>query len=542
MDYTIKTTFGEIIDKITILRIKLKKIENSVEKEKFANEYNKLTISHIKINDIVFNELFEELAKINNKIWILRDHIKIKSNNKEFDVSYIEYSESYHASMEERNMIKNKLTNLYPIKQENIKELKKIYLLDIDDPAVFNNTLPNFFDKGEFDQSFKTVEIFCDRYINQIPSPFVGDIYFWYNSMCINKGIPNRFAFKLEDIVKNIKQYYYNDRHKIKDVFIQYALHLLSTNQYMKAEKYVKYTSVVEAVLNHKVINPENMSYFKDNDTDKTILIYMSGGIGDKIMYSRFMKKIIETNIDKNNKIIFLVDDSLIWIFNHIYTQYNNLLIIKCSEKENLPPFDYHINTCMLNYCIGIYNYEDIYIDYYLKDISNSLINLDNIVDKNKYNIVINWKGNPTFPCDKYNRSMQLDNLIPFFKVNNINWISVQKNITEDEEKILTQYNVKNIGKVLDNDGESFKDTLTLLRNVNLVITTDTSLIHIAGTADINTWALLAFGCEWRWTKGKTTNWYPKIKLIRQNKSLDWSNVIEESVSELNKLTENSFS
>ena len=57
MDYTIKTTFGEIIDKITILRIKLKKIENSVEKEKFANEYNKLTISHIKINDIVYLQI-----------------------------------------------------------------------------------------------------------------------------------------------------------------------------------------------------------------------------------------------------------------------------------------------------------------------------------------------------------------------------------------------------------------------------------------------------------------------------------------------------
>jgi hypothetical protein len=55
------------------------------------------------------------------------------------------------------------------------------------------------------------------------------------------------------------------------------------------------------------------------------------------------------------------------------------------------------------------------------------------------------------------------------------------------------------------------------------MITTDTSLAHLCGTLGINTYVLLSAGCDWRWTKNKTTNWYPNVTLIRQSKPFEWN-------------------
>ena len=66
------------------------------------------------------------------------------------------------------------------------------------------------------------------------------------------------------------------------------------------------------------------------------------------------------------------------------------------------------------------------------------------------------------------------------------------------------------------------------MKNVDLVISTDTSIIHFAGSMGIKSVCLLTIGNDWRWTSDVKTNWYPDIKLLRQNKFNDWSNVINE--------------
>jgi len=108
----------------------------------------------------------------------------------------------------------------------------------------------------------------------------------------------------------------------------------------------------------------------------------------------------------------------------------------------------------------------------------------------------------------------------------NIHWISLQKEVSQEEEQLLRTHNVTNLGPTIDNDGHAFRDTLSILRAVDLVISTDTSLVHVAGTANIPCWVLLTKGCEWRWTQDVATNWYPNLTLIRQERVSDWSTVI----------------
>ena len=135
---------------------------------------------------------------------------------------------------------------------------------------------------------------------------------------------------------------------------------------------------------------------------------------------------------------------------------------------------------------------------------------------------------------ERFNRSIPLEVLIPLFQTysDTVEFISIQKNISIEEENILKKYNVKNYGSLLDNTGEAFKDTVTLLKKVDLVITTDTSLVHPAGTMKVPCWCMLTIGCDWRW-KYMDNRWYPDVKTFRQTHISSWDNVIKDLTFDL---------
>jgi hypothetical protein len=83
---------------------------------------------------------------------------------------------------------------------------------------------------------------------------------------------------------------------------------------------------------------------------------------------------------------------------------------------------------------------------------------------------------------------------------------------------------------------DSFASTAAAIMELDLVITVDTSVAHLAGALGKETWLMLAFDPDFRWgLKDSTTPWYPSMRIFRQNKVLDWSNVIEDIDNELAK-------
>ena len=62
---------------------------------------------------------------------------------------------------------------------------------------------------------------------------------------------------------------------------------------------------------------------------------------------------------------------------------------------------------------------------------------------------------------------------------------------------------------------------------------TDTSLLHLAATLNVKTYALIGQCCEWRWTSGSYTTWYPNIKILKQSKLLYWEDIIKYIRKEL---------
>ena len=126
-------------------------------------------------------------------------------------------------------------------------------------------------------------------------------------------------------------------------------------------------------------------------------------------------------------------------------------------------------------------------------DISKKVENIIHEINLHKKTYIINWKGNPQNTHEISNRSMKLENAIPLFQLNNINWIVITKDITKKEKMILDEYDVKYYGDEIDNEN-AFYDSIPIIRNVKGVFSTDTSLLHLSANLGALTYAILTVG------------------------------------------------
>jgi len=118
MDNSIECSFGEIVDKYTILKIKTIKATDPIQKANIKKELDVVS-KNIKNDD----ELFDKLLQINKELWDLEDTIRFKSHAKEFDINYINCAENIHQTNDKRAHIKRLINNKY--KSDLVEE--KIY-------------------------------------------------------------------------------------------------------------------------------------------------------------------------------------------------------------------------------------------------------------------------------------------------------------------------------------------------------------------------------------------------------------------------------
>lgn len=160
-------------------------------------------------------------------------------------------------------------------------------------------------------------------------------------------------------------------------------------------------------------------------------------------------------------------------------------------------------------------------------------------VDK-KLKIGICWQGNRS---RSINRFVPLHYFEQIAKCNDISVYSLQKNEPTDACNLTQQTKetgIQHIAEDFDESHGSFMDTAALIKNIDLVITVDTSIAHLAGSLGIATWVLLPFAAEWRWLPGlkeyeHVSPWYPTMRLFRQKAPGDWHSVMQEVVDALKK-------
>ena len=139
------------------------------------------------------------------------------------------------------------------------------------------------------------------------------------------------------------------------------------------------------------------------------------------------------------------------------------------------------------------------------------------------------WAGNPENP-DARNRSIPLETLRPLFEVAGLEWISLQ--IGGARRQILET------GVDMQDLAPDLSATAAAIVELDLVITIDTSIAHLAGALGRPFWLLLSYAPDWRWLLDRDdTPWYPTARLFRQPAPGDWASVVREVRHELDAFT-----
>ncbi|HEY1995751.1 hypothetical protein [Paraburkholderia sp.] len=144
---------------------------------------------------------------------------------------------------------------------------------------------------------------------------------------------------------------------------------------------------------------------------------------------------------------------------------------------------------------------------------------------KERKRIGIVWAGSPYHALDRF-RSIALDTLKPLLEIPGVTWYALQKGEREHESEALeNEADLHTLGPRIND----FTDTLAILHSLDLLITVDTSVAHLAGAAALPVWVFVPACSDWRWLNDRTDSpWYPSMRLFRQRELGNWHPVIEE--------------
>jgi tetratricopeptide (TPR) repeat protein len=161
--------------------------------------------------------------------------------------------------------------------------------------------------------------------------------------------------------------------------------------------------------------------------------------------------------------------------------------------------------------------------------------------------IGISWQGNPAFIGDRL-RSMELTHFAPLAKVPGVQLISLQKGpgteqlsivscqLSDNRERKTGNFQVLDLGSRLDETAGAFMDTAALMKSLDLVITSDTAIAHLAGALGVPVWLALCWIPDYRWMLQRDDSpWYPTMRLFRQTRRGRWDDVFDRLAVELRK-------
>ena len=148
----------------------------------------------------------------------------------------------------------------------------------------------------------------------------------------------------------------------------------------------------------------------------------------------------------------------------------------------------------------------------------------DRLPPKTKPRIGIVWSGSAKHKNDRH-RSIDLTTFASLFSAN-VHWISLQKELREGDAAVLPQIDhIVSYGEELTD----FSETAAIIDLLDLVISVDTGVAHLAGAMGKQVWILLPYNSDWRWFLDRSDSpWYPTARLFRQDSTRSWENVIAQ--------------
>ncbi|GMB01217.1 tetratricopeptide repeat protein [Pelosinus sp. IPA-1] len=250
----------------------------------------------------------------------------------------------------------------------------------------------------------------------------------------------------------------------------------------------------------------------------RKVLLFYEQGLGDMIQFIRYAKQVAQA-----------ATKTTIWIqkpLERLLINMQNDLSV-CSSGRNIDPeqFDF---ACSLFSLPAKFNSEQetfascipyIHGD---QDVSAKWRKIIDELAGGRCKVGIVWAGNPEH-ADDQNRSIPFELVSKLFDNSTVFWVSLQVGKEVQDLTPRSQCLFDCSGELVD-----FAETAGVIDNLDLVISVDTAVAHLAGAMGKKIWLLLPYRSDWRWgLHGEDSPWYPTMQLFRQHKLGDWQGVLE---------------
>jgi tetratricopeptide (TPR) repeat protein len=254
-----------------------------------------------------------------------------------------------------------------------------------------------------------------------------------------------------------------------------------------------------------------------DSLAGKTLLVHSEQGLGDAIQFARYLPLLAA----RGATVLFEVHRPLLALLAPMAPLAGAAAVI--ARGDALPPFDFHCPVMSLPLAFGT-NMDSI------PPVQTGVAAPPERVEKwrqrigtHGFKVGICWQGS----SDSTGRNARLRDFEALAAIPSVRLISLQKG--EGSEQLLdlpAGMVVESLGEDFDAAGGAFLDTAAIMPSLDLVITIDTALVHVAGALNRPCWVLLRHNADWRWFRHRSDSlWYPAARLFRQPAPGRWADV-----------------
>lgn len=272
----------------------------------------------------------------------------------------------------------------------------------------------------------------------------------------------------------------------------------------------------------YKNINPLAVApdWHGENLDGKKILVKREQGHGDTIQFARFLPLVAALNA----RVTLTVPSSLKALFQRAFPAIDVTDVLGLRSG-----FDYQVGEMSLPHVLQARPETLPRAVPYLFADDAFVAKWRDRLGSEGFKVGIAWQGSPEYARDRY-RSIPLRRFQPLAAIPGVRLISIQAiNGLDQLDNLPAGMNVESFGAEVGNNPDGFNEVAGLMANLDLVISSDTVSVHLAGALGRPVWVALRYRPDWRWRhEGTDTVWYPTMRLFRQTRHEDWEGVFAE--------------
>lgn len=253
-----------------------------------------------------------------------------------------------------------------------------------------------------------------------------------------------------------------------------------------------------------------------DDVSGKRVYVFAEQGLGDTFMFCRYIALLQA----RGAHVLLASQPAIRAMLKSLPTP------VEFVEPDEVPAFDFHIKSMSLPLIFGT-RLDTVPANVpYLHAEAARMARWRERIGSHGFKIGICWQGNPAFKYD-HDRSFAAHEFAPLASLPGVRLISLLKGSVP--AGLPEGLQIEHPGKDFDSGGDAFLDTAAVMAGLDLVVTSDTSIAHLAGALGVRTFVALGYVPEWRWlAEGDRSPWYPTLRLFRQGARGDWSGVFSE--------------